>query len=305
MTYSQSSEFGDESLDSHHPTDVHWTMLNLGQRLDAATSALSAVSESPRTDAEYLLSHALGISRAQLLARLDRDAAPAGFDALLQRRLDHEPVAYILGEWEFYSLDLEIRAPMLVPRPETEHLVEVVLEHVADRPARILEIGTGTGCVAIAIAKNAPASTIVATDINPDALALAGRNAARHGLESRIEPREGSVFDPVTEDATAFDVICSNPPYVEESDYPNLSPTIRLHEDRLALVAGPDGLSVIKVIIAQASRFLVPGGLLALELGLGQYATVRQFLLDAGFVAPEVRRDLAGIERIAYARRPD
>jgi len=279
-------------------------MSTLGQRLDAATRELSEVSESPRTDAEYLLAHALGISRSKLLSRLPDTARPAAFDALLKRRLAHEPVAYILGEWEFYSLALEVRAPMLVPRPETEHLVDVVLESISDRPARILEIGTGTGCIAIALAKNAPACRITATDINPDALALAQRNAARHGLSSRIEFREGDLFEPAASGDAPYDVICSNPPYVEAAGYPNLSPTIRFHEDPRALVAGSDGLSIIRKLIGQASPYLVPGGLLALELGVGQYATVCRLFTDASFTEPNARNDLAGIERIAYARKP-
>jgi release factor glutamine methyltransferase len=279
-------------------------MPTLGQRLETATRALSSVSESARTDAEYLLAHALGISRGKLLARLNETTVPAGFDVLLQRRLAHEPVAYILGEWEFYSLDFEMRPPMLVPRPETEHLVEVILEHIAKRSARILEIGTGTGCVAVAIAKHAPECSVVATDINPDALDLARRNAVRHGLVSRIEFREGSLFDALTPGDGPFDVICSNPPYVEESDFPNLSPTIRLYEDPRALAAGSDGLAIVRQIVAQAPAFLAPGGLLALELGMGQYAIVRELLRNEAFEAPEVRHDLAGIERIAYARMP-
>ncbi len=279
-------------------------MSTLRDRLESATRALSEVSESPRTDAEYLLAHALGISRGALLARLDDPVEPACFDELLTRRLAHEPVPYILGEWEFFSLELAVRAPMLVPRPETEHLVEVVLEHIGDRPARVLELGTGTGCVAVAIAKNAPECTVVASDINPDAIALARSNAVRHGLESRIQFRQGDLFDVIPADAPPFDVICSNPPYVEDEDYPNLSPDIRLFEDSRALIAGPDGLAIIRTIIDGAPERLVPGGLLALEMGLGQYAMVRGLLLDAGFDAPEVRRDLAGIERIAYARKP-
>lgn len=279
-------------------------MPTLGQRLEAVTRELSSVSESARTDAEYLLAHALGISRARLLARLSESSAPEGFDELVQRRLAHEPVAYILGEWEFYSLDFEMRPPMLVPRPETEHLVEVILEHIAHRPARILEIGTGTACVAVAIAKHAPECSIVATDINPDALDLARRNTARHALDGCIEFREGNLFDALPTTDPPFDVICSNPPYVEESDFPNLSPTIRLYEDPRALIAGPDGLAVIRQIVARAPAFLAPGGLLALELGMGQYAIVRELLQNEAFEAPEVRRDLAGIERIAYARMP-
>jgi release factor glutamine methyltransferase len=279
-------------------------MPTLGQRLETATRALSDVSESARTDAEYLLAHALGIPRGRLLARLSESSAPGGFDELVQRRLAHEPVAYILGEWEFYSLDFEMRPPMLVPRPETEHLVEVVLEHFANRPVRILEIGTGTGCVAVAIAKHAPECSIVATDINPDALDLARRNAVRHGLDSRIEFREGNLFDALSSPDPPFDVICSNPPYVEESDFPNLSSTIRLYEDPRALVAGPDGLAVVRQIVARAPAYLAPGGLLALELGMGQYAIVRELLRNEAFEAPEVRRDLAGIERIVYARMP-
>lgn len=279
-------------------------MATLGERLESATQTLSEFSESPRTDAEYLLSHALGISRKRLMTQLIESTEPVGFEQLLKRRLAHEPVPYILGEWEFFSLELEVRAPMLVPRPETEHLVEIVLEHVGDRPARILELGSGTGCVSIAIAKNAPNCTLLATDINPDAIALTRRNAARHGLEARFEFREGDLYDAIPADAPPFDVICSNPPYVEEGDYPSLSPDIRLFEDPRALVAGPDGLIVIRAIIAGALSHLAPGGLLALEMGLGQYAMVRTILLRRGFETPEVRRDLAGIERIAYARKP-
>ncbi|MCC6488047.1 MAG: peptide chain release factor N(5)-glutamine methyltransferase [Candidatus Hydrogenedentes bacterium] len=279
-------------------------MATVGQRLDAAVRALADVSESPRDDAEFMLAHVLGVPRSQLHTRFDQQAKLPAFDSFIKRRLKHEPVPYILGEWEFYSLDIEVKAPVLVPRPETEHLVEVVLEHVEGRPARVLEIGTGTGCVAVAIAAYATQAQVVATDINPAALTLASRNAKHHGLTRRMEFRKGDLFAALAPGEAPFDAICSNPPYVESGQLQHLSPSIRKFEDPQALVAGEDGLDVIRRIIAGATQHLVPGGLLALEMGEGHYATVQQLLIDAGFVEPEVRCDLAGIQRIAYAKTP-
>ena len=262
------------------------------------------VTDTPRLDAEILLAHSLGMPRARLLAHLREKTEAPGFDELLERRLAHEPIAYILGEWEFFSLTLAVRAPILVPRPETEHLVEAVLAFVQDEPARVLELGTGTGCVAVAVAHNAPRTQVVATDIQPQALALAGENARRHGVSDRIELRHGDLFEALSRAAASFDVICSNPPYVEESAWPDLPPVIRLHEDPGALLAGPEGLDVIERLVDEARHFLRPGGLLAFEIGMGHYGRVSALLARKGYDDIGFRRDLAGIERVVLARAP-
>lgn len=276
----------------------------LAQQLHAATAALQPVTETPRVDAEILLAHALGIPRASLLARLNQHAQATDFQRLLERRLAFEPIAYILGEWEFFGLTLSVRPPMLVPRPETEHLVEAVLDYATDRPCRVLEIGTGTGCVAVAVAAHAPTCQLLATDVRPDALDLAQTNARRHGVADNIEFREGDLFAAVGEDEPRFDVICSNPPYVEEDAWPDLSPTIRLYEDPLALLAGKDGLDVIGTLVFEATAYLEPDGLLAFEIGMGQYDTVRHMLIENNYDRVGHRTDLAGIERVAVARKP-
>ena len=300
-------------------------MANLAERLGKAADALAAVTETPRLDAEILLTHALGIPRAQLLARLRDTVDSSGFDELVQRRLAFEPIAYIVGEWEFFSLPFHVEPPMLVPRPETEHLVEAVLSFVGGGNAEILEIGTGTGCVAVAVAKNAPQCRVTATDIRAESIELARRNACRHGVDGRIEFKEGDLFGALrafdtperafrgkeNEDvflraeAPLFDVICSNPPYIEETSWPTLSPVVRLHEDPRALLAGPDGLDVIRRLVCEAAAYLRPGGLLAFEMGMGQYDRVWSVLVENGYENVEAHRDLAGIERVAVARKPE
>lgn len=280
-------------------------MANLAERLGKAADALAAVTETPRLDAEILLAHALGIPRAQLLARLRDTVDVAGFDEFIERRLAYEPIAYIMGEWEFFSLPFHVEPPMLVPRPETEHLVETVLSFVKGDSARILEIGTGTGCVAVSVAKNAPACHVTATDIRPETLELARRNARRHGVDGQIEFRVGDLFGALPERTRLYDVICSNPPYIEETSWPSLSPVVRLHEDPRALLAGPDGLDVIRRLVCEAAAYLRPGGMLAFEMGMGQYDRVRSVLVENGYENVEAHCDLAGIERVAVARNPE
>lgn len=276
----------------------------LGALLTEAARQLDTVTETPRLDAEILLAHALGCSRAQLLARLREDGEAPGFEVLIARRLNYEPIAYIVGEWEFFSMSFLCRAPVLVPRPETEHLVEVALEHLGKTagPASVLDLCTGTGCAAIAIAKNAPGCRVTATDISPDALTLARENAARHRV--RVDFHAGDLFSALPEAAPPFDVIVANPPYVEESDWPGLSPVIRMHEDPRALLAGPDGMEIIRRIVAEASAWLKPGGLLALETGERQSDPVRALFATTGFTHIAARNDLAGIPRIIYGIIP-
>ena len=274
------------------------------ERLAGAACRLAAVTETPRLDAEILLAHALAIPRASLFARLRERVEVPAFDDLIERRLAYEPIAYILGEWEFFSLMFTVSPPLLVPRPETEHLVEAVLEFVKDRPARVLDIGAGTGCVAIAIARNASQCRVVATDINPFALETAAANAERHGVSDRITFRTGDLFSALREGDAPFDVIASNPPYVEEDAWPQLPPAIRLHEDPGALLAGKDGLDVVGRIARDAPDFLKPEGLLALEIGMGQSESVEGLLTELGYRAIAFKSDLAGTPRIAHACPP-
>ena len=274
------------------------------ERLAAAAERLSNVTETPRLDAEILLAHALDISRSALLARLRERAEAPAFDEMLARRMASEPIAYILGEWEFFSLRLKVRRPLLVPRPETEHLVEAVLDFIGQDPANVLEIGTGTGCVAVALAHNALKSTIIATDLAPIALDTAGENARRYNLTDRITLRRGDLFEAVEATDRLFDVVCSNPPYVEEGEWKTLPPVIRLYEDPAALVAGPDGLDVIRRIVREAPSFLKPDGMLAFEIGAGQRDAVEHLLEECGYRDIRFRPDLAGIPRIAVAQCP-
>ncbi len=280
-------------------------MATLAERLSQAATALDAVSDTPRLDAEILLAQAMGISRAALLSRLKDDvtAIPA-FEAMLERRLRYEPLAYILGEWEFFSLDFAIEPPLLVPRPETEHVAESVLEHIGTKGATVLEIGTGTGCIAISIAHAAKEASVVATDVNPRALKVARGNAERHHVAKRMAWREGDLFAALEPGDGPFDAVCSNPPYIEESAWDTLDPVIRLHEDPNALLAGNDGLDVIQRLVMEAPNWLVPGGLLAFEMGMGQYEPVRDLLDSHRYEHIRFVRDLAGIERVAVAKKP-
>ena len=273
------------------------------ERLAGAVLALECVTDTPRLDAEILLACALGITRTKLLASLNERADAPGFDGFVERRRASEPIAYILGEWEFYSLGFKVVPPLLVPRPETEHLVEAVLEHMGRECARVFDVGTGTGCVAVAIAHAASNCCVTATDINPLALDIAAENARRHDVAGRIVFRLGDLFDALECDETPFDIICSNPPYIEEAAWPGLPPVVRCYEDPGALLAGEDGIDVIRRLAAGAQHFLRPGGWLMLEIGMGQYPGVADLLAACGYEAVSFRRDLAGIERIAIARR--
>ncbi len=280
-------------------------MATTAERLTQAASQLAAVSETPRLDAELLLAHATGVSRATLLARLKEESRelPA-FETLLDRRLRYEPLAYILGAWEFFSLEFIVEAPLLVPRPETEHVVETVLEHIGTQPAAVLDIGTGTGCIAVSVAHAARTASLIATDINPRALAVARQNAGRHHVAERITLRQGSLFQALQAGEGPFDAVCSNPPYVEDSAWSGLDPVIRLHEDPRALLAGADGLDVVRALIAEAPAWLTPGGLLAFEIGMGQYEAVRDLLKHHHYEHIRSVRDLAGIDRVAVAQKP-
>lgn len=279
-------------------------MATVAERLADAAQRLDPVTDTPRLDAELLLAHTLGLSRASLLARMHEPAPGEPFETLVKRRAGGEPLAYILGSWEFYSLDFKIEAPILVPRPETEHLVEVVLEFVGNGPATVLDLCTGSGCVAVAVAVHAPACEIVATDRNPKAVSLAARNARRYEVDQRIAFRQGDLFEALQVSDGPFDAVCANPPYVAESDWPSLSATIREFEDPDALLAGKDGLDCIRRIVQDARAYLRSGGLLAFEIGQGQSKAVEDLMLEAGYETIAFRKDLAGISRIASGTAP-
>lgn len=262
-------------------------------------------SESPRVEAEVLLAHAAKCQRILLYTRLDEatpDAVRKVMRDLVQRRMKSEPVAYLVGHREFFSLDFEVNSAVLVPRPETETLVMAALDRIAENvPARVFEVGVGSGCVSVAIAKSRPNAHVVAVDISGEALAVAKRNIERHGLSDRIELRQGSVFEAVVDDQ--FDIIVSNPPYIREDEMAGLDSDVRLHEPQAALVAGEDGLSVIRRLIAEGRGKLGPGGSIAIELDPQQVSATATLFHENGWASFAVQKDANDAERVVTALR--
>lgn len=261
--------------------------------------------ERARADAELLLMHASARGRAFLLAHpeepLEAEAA-ARFEALVARRVQGEPIQHITGEQEFFGLPFEVSRDVLIPRPETEHLVERALELAARWPRpRIVDVGCGSGAIAVAVAYHLPQAQVTAIDLSPQALAIAQHNAARNAVEARIQFLEGDLLAPVA--GERFELVLSNPPYVAEVDRKSLSVEVRDFEPEQALFAGPDGLEIYKRLIPQAFAVLTPGGYLLLELGAGQRAALAGLLTAAGFPQPEFIADLQGIPRVAVAQR--
>jgi release factor glutamine methyltransferase len=256
-------------------------------------------------DAQVLLAHALGVDRAWLIAHatdeIARDRADAFF-ALARRRREGEPVAYLTGRREFHGLDLRVTPAVLVPRPETETLVDAMLERLpADRALRVVDLGTGSGAIALAIAHARPNAQVVATDLSDDALAVARDNASRLGL-ANVAFAQGSWYDALGETEDAFDAILANPPYVAQDD-PHLIEGDLPHEPSIALSPGGDGLDALRVIVAGARSRLAEGGWLAVEHGYDQSDAVRALFTGAGLAGVEARRDLAGIPRVALGRK--
>ena len=263
---------------------------------------LETITETPRLEAELLLSHALGVSRAVLLARLHDTVDTSCMEPLLSGVSDHEPLAIFLANGSF-STAFFCESPPLVPRPETEHLVEAMLNFLARNkgPAKIADLCCGTGCVGIAIAHNTSGVALYASDIRADAVETTCNNAARHGIS--INCSQGDLFAPLDSLCQCFDVVVSNPPYVPDDEWAELSPVITKHEDPRALLAGKDGLDVIRRIIPAAYDRLRPGGLLALELGESQYQTVAALMKAGRFENITATHDLAGIARIILGIR--
>ncbi|MGH2925132.1 MAG: peptide chain release factor N(5)-glutamine methyltransferase [Solirubrobacterales bacterium] len=266
--------------------------------LGAATDALEAAGvETPRLDAELLLAEATGRGRASVAADPAAEIAPAAarrFGEMVRRRTRREPVAYILGRKGFRGLELEVDGRALIPRPETELLVEIALEL---RPRRALDVGTGSGAVALAVADELPDCEVTATDTSGPALTLAERNAALLGAGRRVRLEPGTV----PEDG-AFDLVLANLPYVRDDEWDALAPEINRYEPREALVAGADGVEAIASVTPAATAALAPSGSLALEVGAGQAGTVAEMMLDLRFGQVEARSDLAGIPRVVLGR---
>jgi release factor glutamine methyltransferase len=262
--------------------------------------------DAPRLTAEILLAHALGTSRVRLYTDLDRPLEAgelAGYRALIARRAAGEPTQYLTGTREFYGRTFRVEPSTLIPRPETELLVQAVLRALPDDgDLRVLDLCTGTGCVGVTLALERPRARIIATDLSPEAAALARANAEALGAGARVEVRSGDLFAPVEGEAP-FDVVVANPPYVAHAEMPTLPPEVR-REPALALDGGEDGLEVLRRIVAGALRRLVPGGLLALEIGDRQGPAVRSLLEADGYGSVRIERDLARHDRLALGTHP-
>jgi release factor glutamine methyltransferase len=277
--------------------------MTLREALTVAATQLASdphLRDNATRDAELLLLHTLEISRVTLIAHSGRELTSTQqtlYEKNITRRLRHEPIQYITGQQEFYGLTLHVTPAVLIPRPETEHLIEAVLKLLPpDKPLRIADVGTGSGAIAIALAAHLPQATIIALDISREALTSAATNAGEHiqFLQSDLL----SVFD---HPAETFDAIVSNPPYIPESDRSTLHPQVRDHEPAAALFAGETGLDIYRRLIPQALNALKPNGLLALEIGHGQQADLAVLL--ANWQKVSFVNDLRQIPRVALARR--
>jgi release factor glutamine methyltransferase len=258
--------------------------------------------ESARLDAELLVAHSLGIDRVRLYMDLDRpldDAERATVRELALRRRRREPIAYLTGAREFYGRRFRVTPDVLIPRPDTETLVDAALALLPlDAPARVLDLCTGSGAIAITIAAERPAASVDATDISSGALAVARENAERLGVADRTRWLEGDLFAPLAR--TTYDLVVANPPYVAESERASLAPDVRDFEPALALFAG-DGFAVHRRIAGEVKGWLAPGGRVLVEVGAGQAGKVAALFADHGLPHVETRRDLGRIERVVQA----
>jgi release factor glutamine methyltransferase len=263
--------------------------------------------ESPRLDAECLLAHALGVDRMRLYLDFDKPASPserAAFRDLVRKRAaERVPVALLIGAKEFWSLPIRVTSDVLSPRPDTETLVSAALELLPEpeMEARVLDLGTGSGAVALAIAKERPKARVTATDLSAEALTIAEKNALVLSMSDRIRFVQGHLFEPV--EGEKFELVVSNPPYLAESESSELAPELA-HEPKMALFAGPDGLAVLRELVAGVTRFLAPGGGFAVELAPAQAPIVAQWCREAGLLDVRSHRDLADRLRVVSARYP-
>ena len=267
--------------------------------------------DSPRLSAEMLLSEALGLKRIELYTQFDKQVPQQQLDLLhdlVKRAGQHEPVAYLIGRTEFYSLDLDITTDCLIPRPETELLVQRAIEFLRTRSGAqyICDLCTGSGCIAVAIAKNFPDARITATDISAAALEVAARNIEKHRLTKQVRLLCGDLFEPIIQqlDVNQFDLIVCNPPYVSTAEYEKLEKNVKDYEPTSALLAGVDGMDIYRRIIEKVCEFLKPGAILMLEIGYAQGPAVRE-LLEQTYVFTQIKieKDLHDNDRIVSASK--
>jgi release factor glutamine methyltransferase len=294
------------SFDEERPMSTdEWT---IGRLLDWTANYLAQKgSEFPRLDAEVLLAHALGCKRIELYTRHTEPAPEEGrqkFRELVKQRVEGCPVAYLVGRKEFFSLELEVNGAVLIPRPDSESVVDECLRVLRELPEpTVLDIGTGSGNLAVAVARQHKMVRVTATDVSGTALAVAARNAAKQGVDERIRFLEGDLFAPLAED-DRFDVIMSNPPYIPHNDIADLVKGVRDYEPHLALDGGPDGFAVFDRLISEAPRYLKSGGWLIMEIGSPQELAARERIeAIGGYELGKTIRDSSGHPRVLKARR--
>lgn len=271
----------------------------------------SEANDTPRLDAEVLLAHALGIDRAKLIASLSEtllEKECEEYRSHIQRRANGEPLAYITGEKEFMDFMFRVNRRSLIPRPETETLVEQVIEKIRAKECgadNVLDIGTGCGCIAVSLSLLAPQAKVHATDVSEEAIKLARENAERHQVERRIHFYLGNAFSCLPESLKGkIDIIVSNPPYISDTEYTQLDKGIREYEPASALRGGGDGLDVFRLIAAGASDFLAQNGFLAVEIGSTQAEAASRIIESTrGYNSPEIIPDLAGLPRVVTCRK--
>ena len=267
--------------------------------------------DSPRLSAELLLSHVLGMKRIELYTQFDKPIAKQQLDqlhGLVKRAGQHEPVAYLIGKTEFYSLELNVTPDCMIPRPETELLAERAIEFLRTRSGTqfVCDLCTGCGCIAVAIAKSFPDARIIATDISDSALRVAAANVEKYQLKDKIELLHGDLFDPIMPqlDVHKFDLIVCNPPYVSAPEFEALDKNVKDYEPGLALLAGNDGLDIYRRICEKVDQFLKPDAALMLEIGFAQGQAIKELLEKAGaFAEIKIEKDLHNNDRITTARK--
>jgi len=266
--------------------------------------------DSPRLEAELLMSQVLGMQRIDLYTQFDKEVSKEDskrLEELVQRASEHEPIAYLIGRKEFYSIDLEVTKDCLIPRPETELLVDKALEFLRGRQGRqfVCDLCTGCGCIAIAIAKNFSEADIIATDISEAALKQAEMNIERHKLKERIKLLCGDLFEPFVPqiDRTKFDLIACNPPYVSSAEYEKLDRNVKDYEPREALYGGEDGLDVYRRIVSEAADYLKADAALIVETGYRQGESVKKLFEQAGFGKIKIEKDFQNNDRVVIAHK--
>jgi release factor glutamine methyltransferase len=290
---------------THHLSPVTHNMTSTSSLAQLRQTAIDRLTQAdvdaPRLTAEVVLAHALAVTRTQLLTLSDIALAPdqlARAQSDLDRLINHEPLAYVVGHREFYDVDLLTDARALIPRPETECLIEHALQVLADHPAPLIaDVGTGCGAIAVTLARHLPRATVIAIDLSPDALDLARENARRLGVAACIDFRVGSLLEPITE---TLDLLAANLPYIDDKDWPYLAKTIRGHEPKMAFIGGLDGLDLVRGLLRDAPRVTHSDSVILLEIGAYHGDAVTEIArqnFPRAFI--EIKPDYAGLDRLA------